>query len=334
MPGPKRPGRGTPRRMTARSGRLVLPTPSPDARVDLHLHSTASDGTATPTELVVAAKSLGLAAIALSDHDSIGGVREAMAAGAEHGVEVLPSVEIGIAHDPDRGLVEVDVHGYLVDPENEELTGVLDRLQVAKNRKLDRQIAVLAENGMPIDRNEVLAIANGDTVRRPHIWKVLHEHHPDLAAEEFFDRTSFGGDWHVTKEFSLTLEECVALVERAGGVPVLAHPGAYNATFAKTGELIDPAVDDAIRLCAGAGMKGIEVYYTYDKNRPFYNAEPLITKGELGTLIAHYEEMAESLGLLRTGGTDYHGTSKPQISIGEIDVPYRLVSDLKAAAGR
>ena len=311
-----------------------MASPSPDARVDLHLHSTASDGTDTPTELVAAAKSLGLAAIALSDHDSLGGVAEAVEAGAALGVEVLSSVEIGIAHDPDRGLVEVDVHGYLVEPDTNELKCVLDHLQAAKNRKLDLQIAVLAENGMPIDREDVLAIANGDTVRRPHIWKILHKHHPGLSAEEFFDRTSFGGDWHVTKEFSLTLEECIALIERAGGVPVLAHPGAYNTTFATTGELIDPAVDATIRLCADAGMKGIEVYYTYDKNRPFYNAEPLISKSELRTLIAHYEELAQELGLLRTGGTDYHGASKPQIAIGEIDVSYRLVSDLKVAAGR
>jgi len=308
-----------------------LPTPRDDARIDLHLHSTASDGTLTPAELVARAASLGLAAVAITDHDSIGGVKEGMAEGRRLDLEVVAGVEIGIAHDPDRGLVEVDVLGYLVDPDDAELTDTLDRLQEGKNGKLVRQIAVLAENGLPIEADEVLAEASGDTVRRPHIWKVLRRHHPEFPVEEFFDRTSFGGDWHVSKEFSLSLEDSVALIGRSGGVSVLAHPGAYNTTFAKGGDLIDPAVDGVVEVCAAAGVRGLEVRYPYEKSRPYHNGEPLIDDRELALLVGHYDALAARHSLLATGGTDFHGSNKSHIEMGEIDVPYRLLRALKDA---
>lgn len=302
-----------------------------DPRIDLHLHTIASDGSETAEALVLKAKALGLAAIAITDHDTIGSVREALAAGEEHGVEVVPGVEIGIAHDPERHLIEIDILGYFIDPDFAELESVLGRLQDAKNGKLAKQVAVLAQNGLPIDADEVLEVAAGDTVRRPHIWKVLHRCHPDFPSQEFFDRTSFGGDWHVSKDYSLRLEESVELIERAGGVPVLAHPGAYNTTFAKGGAMLDPIVDEIIATCAGAGVKGLEVYYTYDKNRPYYISKPLITKDELAELVGHFASLANKHGMLKTGGTDFHGATKPQIEVGEVDARYSLLQGLKDA---
>ncbi len=300
--------------------------------IDLHLHTTASDGTLSPGELVGRAVERGLTAIAITDHDTIGGVREALAAGADAGIEVIPGVEIGIAHDPARHLVEVDILGYFIDPEHPELVEALDLLQKAKNDKLFKQLAVLAQNGYEIESGEVLAHAAGDTVRRPHIWKTLRAHYPDLRAEVFFDNTSFGGDWHVSRDFSLTLEATVDLIERAGGVSSIAHPGAYNAVFTKHTELIDPDVDVAIGHCLDAGVCGIEVYYTYDKNRPFHDKTgPLITPEERDELIAHYAAIARERGVLATGGTDFHGSNKPQIEVGELDIPVELLASLRAA---
>jgi predicted metal-dependent phosphoesterase TrpH len=303
-----------------------------DRRIDLHLHTTASDGTLTPSELVARAGTLGLAAIAITDHDTIGGVREGIAAGVDAGIEVVPGVEIGIAHEPERHLVEVDVLGYFIDPEHPELVEALGLLQEAKNDKLFKQLAVLAQNGYEIESVEVLALAAGDTVRRPHIWKVLRSHYPDLRAEVFFEKTSFGGDWHVSREFSLTLEATVDLIARAGGVSVVAHPGAYNETFTKHRTLIDPNVDTAIGHCLDAGVRGVEVRYTYDKNRPFHDKTgSLISREERDQLIAHYAAIARERGVLATGGTDFHGANKPQIEIGELDVPYSLLDRLRAA---
>jgi predicted metal-dependent phosphoesterase TrpH len=311
-----------------------LNEPRDDARVDLHLHTMASDGSETAETLVEKARAFGLAAIAITDHDSIGSVSEGLAAGARHGVEVIPGVEIGIAHDPKRHLVEIDILGYFINPDYVELERALLKLQEAKNNKLTGQVAVLAANGLPIDEDEVVAEAGGDTVRRPHIWKVLHRHHPGFPAQDFFDRTSYGGEWHVKKEYSLTLEESIELIERAGGVAVLAHPGAYNTTFGNGGAMIDPVVDSIIAVCAGAGVKGLEVYYPYDKNRPYHNAEPLITKDELAELVGHYASLAGKHGLAMTGGTDFHGISKPQIEMGEVDATYRLVRELRKLVPR
>jgi predicted metal-dependent phosphoesterase TrpH len=303
-----------------------------DARIDLHLHTTASDGTLTPGEIVLLAKKRGLAAIAITDHDTIGAVKDAMAAGEKHGIEVVPGTEIGIAHDPARHLIEIDILGYFIDPEHAELNEALEVLQKAKNDKLFKQLAMLAQNGYEIESSEVLAVAAGDTVRRPHIWKILREHYPDLRAEVFFEKTSFGGDWYVTKDFSLSLEASVDLIERAGGVPVIAHPGAYNETFTKHGELVDPDVDAAIGRCLDAGVKGIEVYYTYDKNRPFHDKTgSLISREERDKLIDHYASIARERGVLKTGGTDFHGANKPQIEVGEIEIPYHLLEELRAA---
>jgi predicted metal-dependent phosphoesterase TrpH len=302
--------------------------------IDLHLHTTASDGTLTPTELVARCRSHGLSAIAITDHDTIGGVAEGVRAGLEQDVEIVCGVEIGIEHEPERGLVEVDILGYFIDPAHAELAETLDALQEAKNGKLRTQIEILAANGLPIDENEVLDVAAGDTVRRPHIWKVLHRHHPEFPVEDFFDRTSYGGEWHIRKTFSLSLEDSIALIERAGGVPVMAHPGAYNTVFAKAGELVDPGVDAAIRVCADAGVKGLEVHYPYDKNRPYHNDEPLISREQLRDLWAHYEALAGELGLVATGGTDFHGSSKPQIEVGEVEIPYSVLDDLKALVRR
>jgi len=300
-------------------------------RVDLHLHTVASDGSETADRLVRKAAAIGLAAIAITDHDSIESVAEGLASGAGHRVEVIPGVEIGIAHDPARHLVEIDILGYFIDPDYQELGRALIMLQDAKNGKLTKQVAVLAANGLPVDEDEITAEAGGDTVRRPHIWRVLQRHYPDFSAKEFFDKTSYGGEWHVKKDYSLTLEESVDLIERAGGVPVLAHPGAYNTTFAKGGSMVDPIVDEIIETCAGAGVRGLEVFYPYDKNRPYHNGGPLISKEELGRLVRHYAELAGKFGLLMTGGTDFHGLSKPQIEMGEVDATYALVRAMKAA---
>jgi hypothetical protein len=302
-----------------------------DGRIDLHVHTTASDGSLTPRQVVARAAALGLAAIAITDHDSVGGVAEAMAAGQKHGLEVVPGVEIGIDHEPERGLVEVDILGYFIDPGDAQLFDVLTKLQDAKNGKLAGQVAVLAENGYPIDVDEVEREAGGDTVRRPHIWKVLHRHHPGLEAQEFFDRTSFGGEWHVSKAFGVGLEGCVALITRAGGVPVLAHPCCYSKAFDKGGSLIDPAVDAIVVECARAGVRGVEVYYPYDKSRSQGDGRPRMSAEELLAVHAHYAALALKHGLLVTGGTDFHGASKPEIEIGDVQVPYGVLTALREA---
>jgi len=309
--------------------------PDPRGVVDLHVHTTASDGSETPRRLFEMAREKGLRALGFCDHDSIGGVREGLGLAEEFGIDFVPGCEIGIAHDPDRGLVETDIVAYLYDPDHDELNDVLARLRRAKNNKLDAQLKVLADEGYSVPRDEVLAEAKGETIRRPHIFKVLKKYYPEMEPPVFYPRTDFGGPWYVSKEYNLTLEDCVAVVARAGGVCVLSSPGSYNSRYKKDGTLIDSEADRIVEVCTQAGVKGLETVYTYHRNKPYFRSlEQTIDTAELDRLISHYEELAIRLGMFATGGSDYHGTSKPQIALGELPVGYRYYEALLRAAGR
>lgn len=309
--------------------------PDPRGVVDLHCHTTTSDGSETPRRLFELARDRSLRAIGFCDHDSIGSVREGLALAEEFDIELVPGCEIGIAHDPDRGLVEADMLAYYYDPDHDELNDVLAHLRRAKNAKLDAQLAVLEREGLRVPKDEVRAEAKGETIRRPHIFKILKHYHPEMRPEVFFPNTDFGGAWYVRKSYSLTLEDCVAVVGRAGGVTVLSSPGSYNQRFKKDGTLIDPAVDRMVEVCAAAGVGVLETVYTYDRNKPYHRggAEG-ISAADLRTLIDHYEALADRLGLAKSGGSDFHGTPKPQIELGAIPVPYRYLEGLKRAVGR
>lgn len=310
-------------------------TPDPDGYVDLHLHTTASDGSESPRTLFELARKKGLRAIGFCDHDSIGSVVEGMALAEEFGIELVPGCEIGIAHDPSRGLVEADIVAYYYDPNHAEFNAVLKRLRDAKNNKLRVQLGLLADVGYPLPEDEILALAQGETVRRPHIFAVMKNYFPEMTPDTFYPNTDFGGPWYVSKEFSLSLEDCVAIVGGAGGLCVLSSPGSYNERFKKDGTLIDPDVDKLIELVAAAGVRGLETIYSYDHNKPFYKADvDLIDQSALHQLITHYELLAEVHDLVKTGGCDFHGASKPQIQVGELAIPYRYLRQLKMALGR
>ena len=307
----------------------------PAGCVDLHMHTTASDGSETPRQLFTMAREKGLCAIGFCDHDSLGSIREGLALADEFGIEFAPGCEIGIAHDPARGLVETDLVAYFYDPEHTELNEVLGQLRWAKNRKLDAQLDVLVDAGYQVPKDEVLAEAKGETIRRPHIFAVLKKYYPEMTPNSFYPQTDFGGPWYISKEFNLSLEDCVAVVERAGGICVLSSPGSYNTLYKRDGELIDPAVDEMTKLCAAAGVRGLETIYTYHCNKPYFlSTEDTLDAAALDQLLIHFEQLADQLGLVKTGGSDYHGSSKPQIALGELPVPYRYFTDLKRACGR
>ncbi len=307
--------------------------PDPQGFVDLHMHTTASDGSESPRRLFEMARDAGLGGIGFCDHDSIGSVREGEQLAREFGIAFMPGCEIGIAHDPERGLVEIDLLAYAYDPEHAELNETLARLREAKNEKLDGQLQVLAREGLPIPKDEVLAEAKGETIRRPHIFHVLRAHYPQIAPDVFYPNTDFGGAWYVPKRYSLTLEECVELVRRAGGVTVLSSPGSYNERFKKDRTLLDPAVDRLVETCARAGVEGLETIYTYDSNKPYFRSPAdTLSEDELGALIDHFEGLAGRFGLIKTGGSDFHGTAKPQIRLGQAPVPFRYLEALRAAA--
>ncbi len=271
-------------------------------RVDLHIHSTASDGVFTPSEIVRMALERGLAVIALTDHDTLGGVAEAQQAAFGTGLEVIAGVEVN--SEGEWG----DLHflGYYVDPENGPLR---ERLRAMRNARLERarkMVERLREMGMVLGWEEVRALAGGNSVGRPHVARALLNRGYVKTLQEAFDRfIGNDGPAYVPRP-RLTPPEVIQAIIGAGGVPVIAHP-------AHSG----PAAVKRIPEFVGYGLHGVEVYY------PHHSPE------EIEVLLG----LCRKYGLLVTGGSDFHGPGVGEgAPLGLVHVPLECVERLREAA--
>ncbi len=273
--------------------------------IDLHIHTTASDGSFSPRQIVDMALDTGLAAIAITDHDTTSGNAEARVAGAEHGLEVVAGIELSVNHE------ERSFHmlGYFVDPDDGPLNERLKEVRRFREERNPRIIAKLNELGMEITIEEAMAKASGDTLGRPHIAAVLLEKGYVKNTQEAFDKFLAKGAAAYVERDRITSLEAIGLIKGAGGVAVLAHPGIYKLT--------DAELEGIISALAAAGIQGIEVIY------------PEHTRD----MESKYYEMAEKNGLAVTGGTDFHGEVKPDIKLGSgfgpTRVPYEILDKLK-----
>lgn len=252
--------------------------------IDLHTHSTMSDGTDSPVELVEAAAAAGLAVVALTDHDTFVGLDEAHAAGARLGIEVLPGMELSCSS---RGH-SVHLLAYGADPDDPALTAEMARVRDGRTGRLRPVLARLAALGVPVSEQEVLAqVGASPSVGRPHIADALVAAGHVADRQEAFDRfLADGGPAHVTR-YTIPVQRGIELVRGAGGVAVIAHPwGRGREQVLPPGELA--------RLVAEHGLDGIEVdHQDHDEQ----------TRAEL-------RRLAHRLGVLATGSSDYHGTGK------------------------
>jgi predicted metal-dependent phosphoesterase TrpH len=274
--------------------------------VDLHIHSAYSDGSFTSREIVELARAKGLKAIAIADHDTVEGVAEAVAAGEKSGIEVVPAVELSIKNEQEKDFVELHLLGYFFDHQDEELNDTLDRIVQARVEQKIRQIKVLQDDGIDVSVEEVFSLVRG-VPGRPHIAEVVMRRNPGRFAskeELFAEYLTVDGKAYARRSFSLTLAEAIQMVVKAGGVPVLAHPGAYDKV---------KDIEAMIRRAQEIGVQGLEIAYTYDKNRSHYGMAPT----EKQALMARFEALADKLGLVKTGGSDYHGKGK-DIELGEM----------------
>jgi predicted metal-dependent phosphoesterase TrpH len=280
--------------------------------VDLHLHSTCSDGVHPPAEVVRLAKAAGLSAIALSDHDNVDGIDEAIAAGAELGMEVLSGVELSVLWEQYQ-----DIHllGYGFDHHDGALRAALREFQEFREGRNERIVerinARLAEEGRaPIDFERVRALAGG-TVGRPHIALALIEQGHVRTTEEAFQR--YLVPYNVAKRF-FPIAEAIDLMHRAGGVTVLAHPPFITNDRRAFERLLDTFVP--------LGLEGIEAW-----NSGSSNAD-----------IDWYITAARRRGLLVTGGSDYHGIEGGEVQVGRgrgnLKIPYACVEEIRAALQR
>ena len=272
--------------------------------IDLHTHSTASDGIYSPTELLRRAKYIGLRILALTDHDSTGGLAEAAEAAGKLDIDLIPGIEI----NTDVAGGEVHVLGYFPEFERPAFQAVLTILRNARERRGQRMVELLNEQGIAVAWDRVRQIAQG-SVGRPHVAKALLEAGYVQTIGEAFDKYIGKGCYAYVPRYRLTPEDAVRFIASANGLPVIAHPV----------EL--PGLDDLRNwlpdLCA-AGMVGLETYYG-----PYTEAEEQALRA-----------LADEYDLIPTGGTDFHGPGIHPTPLGGRYVPYEAVERLKAAAAQ
>ena len=274
--------------------------------IDLHVHSNASDGTFAPAEVVRLAKEGGLKALALTDHDTIDGLAEAVAAGETYGVEVIPGVEVS-ARCPGGSM---HVLGLGIDYTNGHLD---ERLAVLKRARIERNpqiIAKLNALGVKITLEQVEKISGRGQMGRPHIARALMEAGVVRSIQEAFDIFLRNDGKAYVPKFRFPPQEAIAMIRDVQGVPVLAHPFTLNLGSAF-------ALKNTLTELKALGLAGIEAIYA--EHTPEQEAL--------------YLRLARELGLLVTGGSDYHGDNKPELTLGKMRgqerLTYRLVTALK-----
>ncbi len=280
------------------------------SRIDLHLHTTHSDGSFSAAEVVRLAHQAKVTTLAITDHDTVSGIPEAIATGAELGIDIIPGVEISSR----VGDNELHILGYFLNWQDQELSQRLATLRESRHSRNPQIIERLRSLGLDVTYEEVRALAWTDAVGRPHIARLLMEKHYVISAKDAFDRyLANGRPAYVARELPPPAD-AIAWIRAAGGVAVLAHP-----TWATSaGEELEPL----LTTLKAEGLGGIEVHYSTHTKRQ-------TTK---------YLGLAKKLDLLITGGSDFHGITKPDIEVGigrgGLKVSDKLLGPLKKAASQ
>ncbi|MBR4254298.1 MAG: PHP domain-containing protein [Lentisphaeria bacterium] len=277
--------------------------------IDLHMHSSCSDGTLTPEELAAAAADLGLEAAALTDHDTVSGVDRFLSAAAGTPLRAVPGVELASM------LFNKDIHivGLFLDPASGSLLSALDQMRLWREERNEEMVGKLRSKGYEITMEEVLEEAGGESVGRPHIASVLLRKGYFQDMQSVFNRLiGRNGSCHVLRKY-FPVDICIRLIHEAGGLAIWAHPlhaarGA-RAALRKIG----------MRL-ANYGLDGLECYYS------------MFTDQQQADVL----EFARARSLLVSGGSDYHGASHPQVKMGtgidgNLAIPFEIYERLLAA---
>lgn len=288
--------------------------------IDLHLHSSQSDGLDAPTALVKKANSLNLRAVALTDHDTIDGVKEFLSVGETKKIITIPGIEFSIKHEPERDIRDVHIVGLNIDHTSPQLIEILKRQREGRiQQKEDICLRLTEELGYNITFDEVQNVAKSKTIGRPHIVEVLIRNNPekvkDRTKDELFKMISLGGEAYVHRKFEVTLEQSISVIKKAQGIPILAHPGIYDVSDRK----------GFVKMCLDTGIEGIEIEYPYSKNRPYVDTEKASWAQKY--LPDFYRKVANQFDLIKSGGSDYHG-GKKGLKIGEVEVPDEYLLDL------
>ena len=273
------------------------PTKGSLGLVDLHAHTVFSDGLFTPEELVAEAARLKLTAVAITDHDAVGGIDRAIAAGRQRQIEVVPGVEMSC----NTNGTDVHVLGYYVDHQQPDVQEFFEMVRQTRAERAEKMVAKMRDLGVDISFDRVSALAQGAATGRPHVAQALVEAGAVRTVDEAFQRyIGYEGPAYFPK-MQLAPKEAMEFIHRHGGVAVVAHPGTYHN-------------DGALYSAISAGADGIEVWHPDHASRN----------------VDHYREVATKNGLLMTGGSDCHGGRKQgKVYLGSVTVPYSCLQDVK-----
>jgi predicted metal-dependent phosphoesterase TrpH len=265
---------------------------------DLHIHTIYSDGTFTPTQVVEHAAKEQLYCIAISDHDSVKGLDEAIHAGENHGVEVIPAVEISAEEDEK----ELHILGFYINYNEKGLLSLLKQIREDRKERLYKMAEVLKKHGIDIDADDVIKFTGDVSISRLHIAQYMKTKGLVSSWREAFNKYIGDDKPCYIASFRYSAKQAIDLIKSAKGIPVIAHPGLNR-------------VDGLLPKLIEYGIEGIEAYHT-DHN---------------AGVSKYYEKYAKEHNLLITGGSDCHGMAKGKILMGKITVPYAYVEALKSA---
>ncbi len=274
-------------------------------KIDLHVHSTASDGTLTPAELVAEAKKADLSAFALTDHDTVAGIAEAKKEAENYDIELISGVELSTEY---KGK-EVHMVGLFLDETNPDLLSHLEKFRDNRDNRNQKMYVKLQEAGFPVTEEALRAMFPDAVLTRAHIARFLLEHGYIKTISEAFEKyIGDGCRCYVARE-KITPQESIGLIHAAGGAAILAHPILYHMSDARLRELITD--------CKSCGLDGIEaIYSTYQRGEEQY-----------------IRRLAKEYDLKLSGGSDFHGSNKPHIKLGSgmgrLFVPYDLLTNLR-----
>lgn len=268
----------------------------PTRYADLHIHTNKSDSTFSPEEVVRYAAKCGLSAIAITDHDSVEAIPLVNEYTSQYGIEVIPGVELS----SDANGEEVHILGYYIDFKKEWFLDRLQFLRETRTKRALQMIGKLNELGLKITIQDVLNISGEGAIGRMHIARALLERKYISAIAEAFQKYIGKGRYAYVKKYRITPREAIDMVDKLGGISVLAHPQIMN-------------IDSIIPIMIKQGLQGIEVYHSDHTH-----------EGE-----EKYLAMTRSYNLLVTGGSDCHGIGKGKVLMGTVKIPYELVEKLK-----
>ena len=273
--------------------------------IDLHTHSVNSDGTLTPTELIKLAKEKNLAAVALTDHDTVNGLEEAFDAGKKYGVEVVSGIEFSVSADVEMHLIGLD---FPLD--SPKITAVLDAMIKNRNTRNTKLLRILSELGMPLTEDDVLQFATSPVIGRSQFSRAMVKKGYVSSVAEAFDKyLAFGKPAYLPRE-TLSPTEAIRIIRESGGIAVLPHLNQIDKT--------DDELYELLKLLKSVGLDAVEGYYTE------YTEEMNIK----------YRKMADDLGLKLSGGSDFHGENKIAHDIGtgggNLRIPYSVLENLRS----